>query len=121
MVQTNRVKSVIRNCVRWEHLNAVSKFYKVFFLLVHFLTYISTEYGGCIQLSGQCDGFNDCIDGSDETPTICLAIQCPKCRKSIKCPPIMSSRITVKCTLNEDEVPCDVPVEPGTYAKFECK
>ncbi|KAJ6631710.1 Modular serine protease [Pseudolycoriella hygida] len=79
------------------------------------------KYGGCIQLSGQCDGFNDCIDGSDETPTICLAIQCPKCRKSIKCPPIKSSRISAVCTINEQEVPCDEPMEPGTYVKFECK
>lgn len=86
-----------------------------------YIANLSLEYGGCIQLSGQCDGFNDCIDGSDETPIICLAIQCPKCKKRIKCPPILSSRITVKCTLNEENVPCDQPMEPGTFAKYECK
>lgn len=86
-----------------------------------YITQLLLEYGGCIQLSGQCDGFNDCIDGSDETPMICLAIQCPKCRKRIKCPSILSSRITVTCTLNEETIPCDQPMEPGTVAKYECK
>lgn len=45
--------------------------------------------------------------------------------ENISCPPIISSRITVKCKSKLDGqkgwVPCDKPLPIGTVAQYECK
>lgn len=84
------------------------------------------QFGGCVAASVQCDGFNDCIDGSDESTVLCLARDCPKCRQSIRCPPLLtqavaSARIDAMCTYNDEAVPCTGPMRPGTKATYTCK
>lgn len=77
--------------------------------------------GHCVSKAVQCDGFFDCIDGSDESNTLCLALQCPKCRSTIRCPGIRSSGLETHCIFHEQSVPCDRPLEPGTFVEYSCK
>lgn len=77
--------------------------------------------GHCVSKAVQCDGFYDCIDGSDESNILCLALQCPKCRSTVRCPGLTSIGLETHCKYNEQVVPCDQPLEPGTYAEYSCK
>lgn len=77
--------------------------------------------GHCVPKAVQCDGFFDCIDGSDESNILCLALQCPKCRATVRCPGITSVGIETQCIYHEQVVPCDRPLEPGTYVEYSCK
>ena len=68
-----------------------------------------------------CDGYEDCLDGSDEKRLICLNKQCPQCPNNVKCAAINSSRLDVFCEHEGHTVNCNEPLSPGTTAVYSCK
>lgn len=84
------------------------------------------KIGGCINLKARCDGIVDCIDGSDESETLCKSLKCSadkcdKVRQSIRCPPVISQRLIVKCESESGILPCDKPLPVGTTVRYSCK
>lgn len=80
------------------------------------------SYGQCIDKRSVCDNFNDCINGDDESDSLCENRSCfgPDCDYP-RCPPITSTRLQVSCAINGLKVDCDKDIIRGTIAVYSCK